>query len=138
MMITQEQINKQMDDYGNIRYMLEDLKSSKETLYLQILSKYPEVLQEIQDMEEELGEKIKDVEKLEKKSKKELEKTLDEYIQTLVFRDETEIKSTLVRVGVKKEVEYDVRALDGMAMENPKLLALRTEKTKTRITLNSK
>lgn len=137
-MITQEQINKQMDDYGNIRYMLEDLKSSKETLYLQILSKYPEALQEIQDMEEEVNGKIKEAEKAEKKNKKDLESMLEEYIQTLVFKDETEIKSKLIRVGVKREPEYDLKALDGMAVENPKLLAFRKEKTKTRITLNSK
>lgn len=137
-MITQEQINKQMDDYGNIRYMLEDLKSSKETLYLQILSKYPEVLQEIQDMEEEVNGKIKEAEKAEKKNKKDLESMLEEYIQTLVFKDETEIKSKLIRVGVKREPEYDLKALDGMAVENPKLLAFRKEKIKTRITLNSK
>lgn len=137
-MITQEQINKQMDDYGNIRYMLEDLKSSKETLYLQILSKYPEALQEIQDMEEEVNEKIKEAEKAEKKNKKDLESMLEEYIQILVFKDETEIKSKLIRVGVKREPEYDLKALDGMAVENPKLLAFRKEKIKTRITLNSK
>lgn len=137
-MITQEQINKQMDDYGNIRYMLEDLKSSKETLYLQILSKYPEALQEIQDMEEEVNGKIKEAEKAEKKNKKDLESMLEEYIQTLVFKDETEIKSKLIRVGVKREPEYDLKALDGMAVENPKLLAFRKEKIKTRITLNSK
>lgn len=127
-----------MDDYGNIRYMLEDLKSSKETLYLQILSKYPEALQEIQDMEEEVNGKIKEAEKAEKKNKKDLESMLEEYIQTLVFKDETEIKSKLIRVGVKREPEYDLKALDGMAVENPKLLAFRKEKIKTRITLNSK
>lgn len=138
MRVTQEELYKKMDEYGNIRYLLEDLKSSKETNLKTILAKYPEVFQEIQDMEEELEDKIKDAEKIEKNFKKELESLIDEYSNTMVFKDEAEIKSDLVRVGLKIKVTYDATALDGMATENPRLLGFRTQEISKRITLNKK
>lgn len=133
-----EQMQQVMDDYGNARYHLEDLKSSKETALQKILEKYPEVAQEIQDMEEEFDPKIENAEKVEKTKKKLLEAYAKDYAQTIVLKDKGEIKSNLIRIGLDRKVEYDVNALEGMALENPKLLGLRTEKISTRITLNSK
>lgn len=69
MTTTLEQLQQIMDDYGNIRYLLEDLKSSKEEALQKILEKYPEVAQEIQDMEEEFVPKIENAEKTEKQKK---------------------------------------------------------------------
>jgi len=133
-----EQLQQIMDDYGNVRYLLEDLKSSKETALQKILEKYPEVAQEIQSMEEEFDPKIENAEKIEKTKKKLLEACAKDYAQTIVLKDKGEIKSNLIRIGLDRKVEYDVDALEGMALENPKLLALRSEKISTRITLNSK
>ena len=45
-----EQLQQIMDEYGNIRYLVEDLKSSKETAIQKILEKYPNVAQEISDV----------------------------------------------------------------------------------------
>ena len=47
MTTTLEQLQQIMDEYGNIRYMLEDLKSSKQTALQKILEKHPEVMQKI-------------------------------------------------------------------------------------------
>ncbi len=137
-MITEEEIVALMDDYGNIRYYVEDLKSSRETALQNILSKYPDVMQEISDMEEELDSKIAEAEKAEKAKKKLLQAYLDEYTKKIVLKDKAEIRSNLVRVGLERKIVYDPTALDGMATENPKLLAFRTEEISTRITLNKK
>lgn len=138
MTTTLEQLQQIMDDYGNVRYLLEDLKSSKETALQKILEKYPEVAQEIQDMEEEFAPKIENAEKAEKTKKKLLDAYAKEYAQTIILKDKGEVKSNLVRIGLSREIQYDVAALEGMALENPKLLGLRSEKISTRITLNSK
>lgn len=138
MTTTLEQLHQLMDDYGNIRYMLEDLKSSKETALQKILEKYPEVMQEIFDMEEELNTKIEEAEKIEKAKKKLLEAHTKEYAQSIALKDKGEVKSNLIRIGLDRKIKYDSAGLDGMAMENPKLLAFRTEEITTRITLNSK
>ena len=61
-----------------------------------------------------------------------------DYAQTIVLKDKSEVKSKLIRIGLERKIEYDTAGLEGMAMENPKLLALRSEKVSTRITLNSK
>jgi len=89
-------------------------------------------------MEEEFDPKIENAEKIEKTKKKLLEACAKDYAQTIVLKDKGEIKSNLIRIGLDRKVEYDVDALEGMALENPKLLALRSEKISTRITLNSK
>lgn len=133
-----EQLQQIMDDYGNIRYLVEDLKSSKETAIQKILEKYPNVAQEISDVEEELNQKIEDAEKIEKTKKKLLEAYAKDYAQTIVLKDKSEVKSKLIRIGLERKIEYDTAGLEGMAMENPKLLALRSEKISTRVTLNSK
>ena len=133
-----EQLQQIMDEYGNIRYLVEDLKSSKETAIQKILEKYPNVAQEISDVEEELNQKIEDAEKIEKTKKKLLEAYAKDYAQTIVLKDKSEVKSKLIRIGLERKIEYDTAGLEGMAMENPKLLALRSEKVSTRITLNSK
>lgn len=138
MTVTQEQLQQLMDDYGNVRYLLEDLKSAKETALQKILEKYPEVAQEIADMEEELNSKIDDAQKIEKKKKKILEAHATEYAKTIALKDKAEVKSNLIRIGLDRKIKYDSAGLDGMAMENPKLLAFRTEEISTRITLNSK
>ena len=136
--ITEEELKKVLDDYGNTRYLLEDMKSAKEKALKDILSKYPEVQDEIEAMEAELDSKLKHAEDIEKQKKKNLQVLLDQYAQVATVKDKAIIKSDLVRVSIDKEVKYDSAALDGMAMENPKLLAFRTEKFKTRITLNNK
>lgn len=133
-----EQLQQIMDEYGNIRYLVEDLKSSKETAIQKILEKYPNVAQEISDVEEELNQKIEDAEKIEKTKKKILEAYAKDYAQTIVLKDKSEVKSKLIRIGLERKIEYDTAGLEGMAMENPKLLALRSEKISTRVTLNSK
>ena len=133
-----EQLQQIMDEYGNVRYLVEDLKSSKETAIQKILEKYPEIAQEISDVEEELNQKIEDAEKIEKTKKKLLEAYAKDYAQTIVLKDKSEVKSKLIRIGLERKIEYDTAGLEGMAMENPKLLALRSEKISTRVTLNSK
>lgn len=138
MAVTEEQLKQLMDDYGNTRYLLEDLKSAKETALQTILSKYPEIAQEVSDMEEELIPKIEEAEKIEKRKKKILQTYLDDFGKTLVLKNKTELKSNLIRVGFERKVKYDPAGLDGMAMENPKLLPFRSEEISTRITLNSK
>jgi len=138
MTVTQEQLQQLMDDYGNVRYLLEDLKSSKETAIQNILSKYPEALQEINDLEEELYHKIEELEKVEKKKKKILEASAKSYADSIILKDKAEVKSDLIRIGLERKIKYDIAGLEGMAMENPKLLSLRSEEVSTRITLNSK
>ena len=138
MTVTQEQLQQLMDDYGNVRYLLEDLKSSKETAIQNILSKYPEALQEINDLEEELYHKIGELEKVEKKKKKILEASAKSYADSIILKDKAEVKSDLIRIGLERKIKYDIAGLEGMAMENPKLLSLRSEEVSTRITLNSK
>jgi len=138
MTVTLEQLQQLMDDYGNTRYLLDDLKSSKETAVQSILSKYPEALQEINDLEEELYHKIEELEKVEKKKKKILEASAKSYANSIVLKDKAEVKSDLIRIGLERKIKYDIAGLEGMAMENPKLLSLRSEEVSTRITLNSK
>ena len=121
MTVTQEQLQQLMDDYGNVRYLLEDLKSSKETAIQNILSKYPEALQEINDLEEELYHKIEELEKVEKKKKKILEASAKSYADSIILKDKAEVKSDLIRIGLERKIKYDIAGLEGMAMENPKL-----------------
>jgi vacuolar-type H+-ATPase subunit H len=135
MTTTLEQLQQVMDDYGNVRYLLEDLKSAKETALQKILEKYPEVAQEIQSMEEEFDPKIENAENVEKTKKKLLEACARDYAQEIILKDKGEVKSKLIRIGLDRKVEYDVNALEGMALENPKLLGLRSEKISTRVTL---
>lgn len=138
MNVTLEYLQSLMDDYGDTRYKLEDLKSNRETALQKILEKYPEIAQEVSDMEEELDGQIEEAEKIEKKKKKFLQAHIDEYVGSIPLKDKGEIKSKLIRVGLERKVEYDSVALDGMAVENPKLLPFRSEKISTRITLNTK
>ena len=138
MTVTLEQLQQLMNDYGNTRYLLDDLKSSKETAIQNILSKYPEALQEINDLEEELYHKIEELEKVEKKKKKVLEASAKSYADSIILKDKAEVKSDLIRIGLERKIKYDIAGLEGMAMENPKLLSLRSEEVSTRITLNSK
>ena len=84
-----EQLQQIMDEYGNVRYLVEDLKSSKETAIQKILEKYPEIAQEISDVEEELNQKIEDAEKIEKTKKKLLEAYAKDYAQTIVLKDKS-------------------------------------------------
>lgn len=136
--VTLEYLQSLMDDYGNTRYLLEDLKSVKETALQKILEKYPEARQEVLDLEEELSVKIEEAERMEKKKKKFLQVHVDEYAKSIILKDKGEVKSDLIRIGLERKVKYDSAGLDGMAMHDPKLLAFRTEEISTRITLNSK
>jgi len=138
MTTTLDQLQQIMDDYGNIRYLLEDLKSSKETALKKILEKYPQVAQEISDMEEELLPKIEEAEKIEKTKKRLLDAYAKDYAQTISLKDKGEVKSKLIRIGLDRKIKYDSAGLDGMAMNDSRLLAFRTEEISTRITLNSK
>lgn len=133
-----EQLQQIMNDYGNIRYLIEDLVSSKESMKKKILEKYPEALQELNDIDEEFNAKIENAEKIEKTKKKILDAYAKDYAQTIILKDKGEIKSDLIRIGLERKIEYDIPALEGMALENPKLLGLRSEKIATRITLNPK
>lgn len=136
--VTLDYLQQVMDDYGDIRYRLEDLKSSKETALKKILEKYPEVAQEISELEEELDGQIEQAEELEKRKKKFLQAHVDEYAKSIPLKDKGEVKSNLIRIGLERKVTYDPVGLDGMAMNDPRLLAFRKENISTRITLNSK
>lgn len=138
MSTTLEQLHQIMDEYGNIRYMLEDLKSSKQTALQKILEKHPEIMQEISDMEEELNTKIEDAEKIEKTKRKLLDAYAKDYAQSIALKDKGEVKSKLIRIGLERRIKYDSVGLDGMAMNDPRLLAFRSEEIATRVTLNSK
>lgn len=138
MNVTLEYLQSLMDDYGNTRYLLEDLKSSKETALKKILEKYPEAAQELSELEEELDSRIEEAEKVEKKKKKFLQLHIDEYAKSIALKDKGEVKSNLVRVGLERKITYDSVGLDGMAMNDPRLLAFRKENISTRITLNNK
>lgn len=137
MTTTLEQLQQIMDDYGNIRYTIEDLISSKETMKKKILEKYPDALQELEDLDAEFDSKIEKAKEIEKTKKKLLDAYAKDYAQTIILKDKAEVKSKLIRIGLDRKIEYDVAALEGMALENPKLLGLRSEKISTRITLNS-
>jgi DNA-binding protein H-NS len=134
--ITLEEIQKLMDDYGNIRYLLEDLKATRDSAVQSILSKYPQVAQEIEDIEAEVSQKIEQAEQIEKLKKKTLQAHIDEYVKTIPLKDKGKVKSKLLTVSLDRKITYDPVALDGMATENPKLLAFRNETVSTRITLN--
>ena len=105
MTVTLEQLQQLMNDYGNTRYLLEDLKSSKETAIQNILSKYPEALQEINDLEEELYHKIEELEKVEKKKKKVLEASAKSYADSIILKDKAEVKSDLIRIGLERKIK---------------------------------
>ena len=136
--VTSEELKQVKDDYGYIRYLIEDLKASRETMIQAVLLKHPEVASELEEIDAEIGKKIEDAEKLEKLKKKNLQALLDKYSESITLKDKAEIKSDLVRVGLEKDVSYDSKGLDGFALENPKILMFRNEKVKSRITLNSK
>ena len=138
MNVTLEYLQSLMDEYGDIRYRLEDLKSSKETALKRILEKYPEAAQELSELEEELDGQIEQAEELEKRKKKFLQVHVDEYAKSIALKDKGEVKSNLIRIGLERKVTYDPVGLDGMAMNDPRLLAFRKENISTRITLNSK
>jgi hypothetical protein len=136
MPISEEQLKEAMEGYGNIRFEIEMLKSNKQTVLDKILEKHPEVRLEIEEAEEELGSQLKEAEKQEKFYKATLQSMIEQFSKDAPIRDKMEIKTPLLRVGLTKKVSYDPVALDGMAMENPKLLAFRTEEISSRITLN--
>jgi len=138
MNVTLEYLQSLMDEYGDIRYRLEDLKSSKETALKRILEKYPEAAQELSELEEELDGQIEQAEELEKRKKKFLQVHVDEYAKSIALKDKGEVKSNLVRIGLERKITYDPVGLDGMAMNDHRLLAFRKESISTRITLNSK
>lgn len=138
MNVTLEYLQSLMDEYGDIRYKLEDLKSSKETALKRILEKYPEAAQELSELEEELNGQIEQAEELEKRKKKFLQVHVDEYAKSIPLKDKGEVKSNLIRIGLERKVTYDPVGLDGMAMSDTRLLAFRKESISTRITLNSK
>lgn len=136
--ITEEQLKSQLDAYGNVRHQLESLKANKKTTIEQILAKYPEAKQEIEDAEEELDLQIETAEKTEKSMKKIVDKTLAQYAGGIVIKDKVTLKTDLVTVSITKgKVVYNPDVLDGFALNDPRLLSARTEEPpSTRVMLN--
>lgn len=131
---TQEQeLKEAMDKHGEIKYQLDGLKSARQTAIDKILEKYPEVRAQIDEVEDELGLQIKQAEATEKKSKKQLDRLIESYGQVAPIKDVLDFKSNTMKVRYTKVVTYDSNAMDGLATENPKILAFRNEEIKTRL-----
>lgn len=136
-MIKEEELKRIIDEYGNIKYQVDSLKSSLQTAVDTILQRYPDAKQEFEDLQEELGTQLKNAEAKEKECKKILDIAIEAFTKDAPIKDKMIVKSKLAKVSLTKEITYDSSALDGMAIENPKLLAFRTEKIKSRVTLNN-
>lgn len=136
MTITEEQLKEAMDGYGNVRFQIEMMKSNKQTEIDKIIAKYPEAKKELEELDEELQSQLEQAEKQEKFLKKILQSMIDQFSSEAVIKDKIQLKTKLLKVGLTKKVTYDATALDGMAVENPKLLAFRKEEISSRIELN--
>lgn len=136
MPLSEEEIKDAMEQYGNLRFHIENMKSEKQTIIDKILQKYPHIQKEIEEAEEELGNQIEYAEKQEKKYKKTLQAMLNQFSKLAIIKDTLVLNTKLLKVTLTKKVKYDVKALDGMAVENPKLLAFRDEEISSRIDLN--
>ena len=131
---TQEQeLKEAMDKHGEIKYQADALKSSKQTAIDKILEKYPEVRAEIDEVEDEIGLKLKQAEATEKKSRKQLDRLIENYALVAPVKDVLDFKSNTMKVRYTKVVTYDAAAMDGLATENPKILAFRKEEIKPRL-----
>jgi len=136
MSIDQAQLIQAMESYGDFRHRIELLKANKKTTADSILQKYPDAKKELEELEEELGIQLETLEKQEKQLKKVLQNMIDQFSSVAPIKDKMELKSSLLRVGLEKEVIYDSTALDGYALNHPKILAFRSERIASRITLN--
>jgi len=136
MPIEEQQLLDAMDSYGNFRHQIELLKANKKTTADAILQKYPDAKLELEELDEELGVQLEDLEKQEKRLKKTLQSMIDQFSANAPIKDKMELKSPLLRVGLEKEVTYDATALDGYALSHPEILSFRSERIASRITLN--
>ena len=131
---TQDQILKEaLDQYGEIKYQIDGLKSSKQTAIDKILQKYPEARAEIDELEDELGIQLEKAEKTEKQFRKKLDFIIEQYGKVAPIKDVLEFKSNTMRLKYTKKITYDPNAMDGLALENPKILAFRKEEMSTRL-----
>lgn len=134
----ENEVRKVLDEYGDIRYKVDGLKSAKKTAIESILAKYPEVQKELSEIEDEFSKTIENAELAEKAFRKKVDRLLEEFSQVIPIKDELEFKSDLVKVKYTKEISYDSKALDGFSLENPKLLSFRSEKITRRVELIKK
>ncbi len=137
-LITEEQLKRVIEEYGNHKYLVDSLKSTLQTALDTILQKYPEARKEYEELLAELGEKLEKAEEKEKQIKKTLDLAIEAFCKTAPIKDKLIVRSNLAKVSLTKEVRYDAKALDGMAIQDPRLLAFRSEEIKSRVTLNSK
>jgi len=136
MSLSEQQLKEAMESYGNFRHQIELLKANKKTTAESILQKYPEAKKELDDLEEELGIQLEELEKQEKRLKKTLQSMIDQFSANAPIKDRMELKTSLLRVGLEREITYDSAGLDGYLLSHPEISMFRSEKINSRITLN--
>jgi len=136
MSISEAQLKEAMDSYGNIRHLIEMLEANRLTTYNTILQKYPDAKRELEELEDEMGEQLKQAKETEKQQRKTLNQMIDQFSKTALIKDTLRIRSNLILITLEKEVSYDSAALDGYLINDPRIAAFRSEKINTRLTLN--
>lgn len=136
--ITEEDLKKALDQYGNIQRKRDLLSIQKADVMKQAIP--PEIQAEIEAIDEEFKNKEDALDEEDKKARKILDTILEEYSKSLAFKndDKVAVKSELNTVTFyPPEVEYDSKAIDGYALNHPELLGYRKEgKSKFRLTKN--
>ena len=135
--ITDEDIKKLMDNYGDFVYKKDALEAEKKTIRDKIIP--PEVQKELDDLEAEFSGKEKMLERQEKDARNILDNAVARFIESLNLKDKTTLRSRLMSLSITKgEVKWDADALDGFVLGgHPELLSFRKEESpKTRLTKN--
>lgn len=140
MEITEEELKKLMDQYGNCEHERQFLLLEKQKLINQIIPL--EIQQQLEDVEYEFQSKFDDLDKKEKSFRK----ILDQYVQlfakkikdNLALTEKITLKSDLINVTFTKgKIVWDADNLDGYAINNPQILSFRKEEEPSvRITKN--
>lgn len=140
MEVSEEQLKKMMDEYGNYEHKRQLLNSEKQKLIDEIIPL--EIQQKLNDVEDEFKGKFDALDEQEKSFRK----ILDNYIKLfassikdkLAMVDKMALKSQLITVTFNKgKVSWDTDKLDGFAINNPAILSFRKEEEPSvRITKN--
>ena len=136
--ITDEDIKKLMDNYGDYVYKKDALQAEKKSIIEKVIP--PEVQAELDSVEAEFSDKEKMLEQQEKDARNILDNAIARFIESLnLAADKVTLRSKLMSLSITKgEVKWDADALDGFVLGgHPELLSFRKEESpKTRLTKN--
>lgn len=125
----EKDLQQRMDELADIEIQRDMIVAEKETLKQ---NRIPVNLQiELQEIEEEFAPRLESVELNIKSRKDQLQFMLKEYAKS--------VKSQYYTWSFEPVIEWDVKALDGYALNHPEILWMRKEgKPKTRLTPKKK